>query len=164
MLSPGGYFAWTVESVGTQRLLGDALDPVLMGELRQVLSAMLTGRIVVRYVSEERGRSQLGITIDVKGTKDLDDLTALATQIVAELPGWGTIEIEQFDLTFALEAVGTAEWDTEEGNLTDLVLEGSLETAMDLELIWVLGKELAIDISTVASSAFVQSVEIRRSE
>ena len=161
LLSPGGYFAWTLESEGTTRLLSESLDPALMGELRYVLGAMLEGHATVEYVGEEGGYSQLDLTIEIECAKDVDDLSELATKIVEELADWGTIEIVRFDLEFALSAAGTAKWDTNRGHIFDLVLEGEVESAMDLEVTWKGGAEYLIGVRTAVSGEFEQSFDSR---
>ncbi len=161
LLSPGGYFAWTIESEGTTRMLSDALDPALMGELRHVLGSMLEGRATVEYVAEDDGHSQLDISIDIEGTKKVDDLLELVTEIVAESPGWGTIEFERFDLEFALKAAGTAQWDTQRGHISSLALEGKVQSAMDLEIIWDAGSDFLIGVRTAVSGDFVQRFDTR---
>ncbi|MGK0481563.1 MAG: hypothetical protein ACJAQ3_001541 [Planctomycetota bacterium] len=159
LLSPGGYFAWTIESGGSTQSLNHALDPALMGELRYALGAMLEGHVTVTYAGEEDGYSQLELSIEVEGTKEVDDLSKLATKIVDEFPDWGTIEVERLDLAFALEARGTAEWDTQRGHIYDLQLNGELESTMDLEVIWDVGSEFSIEVRTVTSGNFKQSLD-----
>lgn len=161
LLSPGGYFAWTIESGGTARWLSESLDSALMGELRHVLASMLEGHATVEYLGEEDGHSQLGITIDVQGTPDVDDLSKLATNIANEFSARGEIEIERLDLTLALEAEGTAEWNTDRGHISHLELKGHVRTAMDLEVVMDLASKFFIGLRTVVSGDFVQEFDTR---
>ena len=115
--------------------------------------------MTVTYAGEEDGYSQLELSIEVEGTKEVDDLSKLATKIVDEFPDWGTIEVERLDLAFALEARGTAEWDTQRGHIYDLQLNGELESTMDLEVIWDVGSEFSIEVRTVTSGNFKQSLD-----
>ena len=98
----------------------------------------------VYYVGEEGGYSELELSIEIEATKDVGELSELASKLVDEFPDWGSIEVVRLDLAFGLEATGTARWDTERGRLFDLVLRGDVESAMDLEVLWDLGSEFSI--------------------
>lgn len=161
LLSPGGYFGWTLESQENARGFIETLDPALMGELRHAFGSMLEGHVSAHYAREENERSRLDLTIDVETEKDVNELTDLATQIVETFSGLDTIEVYRLDLTFALKAVGSAEWDTVRGQVSGLQLAGEVESTLDLELHWNGGSGLAIRIKTVATAEFEQTVQVQ---
>ncbi|MFT5153203.1 MAG: hypothetical protein ACI841_003203, partial [Planctomycetota bacterium] len=53
ILSPGGYLPWSLETEDLATVLGNSLDPALMGDLRQGLSNALEGDLVACLVDEE---------------------------------------------------------------------------------------------------------------
>ncbi len=156
ILSPGGYFAWTIQPGESAPAWSSFLDPALMGELRPVLGAMLEGHVTVKYAGHDAGYSQLELSVDVHSTQNLGDLEDLAAQIIAEFPDWGTVEISRLDLDFALQAKGAAEWNTTSGHIFDLALKGSLESELDLELVWDAGSGWCVEVRTAVSGVFEQ--------
>jgi len=161
LLSPGGYFAWTLESSGAVPSFSRSLDPSLMGELRLLLGGMLEGQATVTYAAQEGGIAQLDLSIDVEATSGLDELSEFAEKIVAEFSDWGAVEVERMDLVFSLNATGTAKWDTERGLLMGLVLEGDVDSTLDLAVIWNLGSMHSIEVRAETHGDFEQSFDTR---
>ena len=134
LLTPGGSLSWNLEQGGRTVLLGTALDPALMADVRQLLDAALRGTATVTCTRIEDGLAELEYELRVGLDQDLAELTDLANELLRGRSTLWSPLVERLELRMSLKARGTAWWDLEAGRLHGLELSGSMTSDLILVL------------------------------